>query len=686
MRKVFDKLDGGFSTRDPKVMKDSQFVELKNFKYNSDKRLQTRNGYNSDLFPVIPDTVVLIDAMNATTGWTASDDAVSLATGTAIRGTNSLTFDITVATTADNFATLTKSTLAADITPAKGYIGFWLYVPAAFNSDLTAVKFRLGTDSSNYYEWTLGSLTEGASQYIKLNFSDATETGTVTDATIAYARLQITYAAGYTDKAGVRIDDIRAYSSTSLEPVTSYFYNRNEADGTNITIAVAGANMFLYNDTAKSWEQIDSGLTKYETATGATTHRTRWEFFAYNGGGTMEVGCCNGVDNYRVWNGTTMTQYAAQPKCRYFLVHEDTIYSAGADANPLTMYYTAASPANAQTLDTNNVDVGNEADGKINGVFPLAQTVMIGKTGKVYYFDVVTPSCLPLDSQQGQFAHRATKEVGNGIFIATDGGIDILQQKRAVTGAAAVEASAYSDDIGSVFDAVEYAQLNASCGEYLKELKNYYVAIDTGNDNVPDRVLVYSSGVGKAWSEYSYPAVYCFGIYIDMDNVKHYVMGSANAGILYEIETGWDDDGFPIEYSFTTKEYTFDRPFDWKDFEGVTINGTKNAGSEFELEILVDGFPAYSATLDDTFLTSTSAVATIGTNPIGTVSLGGGVSSTTGIDVYPYQIRLGAELFAAGQTIQIKGSGKSLLVMTVDQIEVRYQNQTDDMFPTANFS
>jgi hypothetical protein len=684
MKKVLDELTGGLSAKS--VMENDQFQELKNFFYNSDRRLQTRRGYNQDLFPVLPDTVVLIDALNADTGWSASDDAAALAAGTAIRGTFSLTFDIVVATTANHLATITKSTLSADISSAKDYIGFWLYVPAAFNTDLTSVKLRLGSDSSNYYEWTLGTLTEAKSQFIKLDFSDATTTGTVNDASIAYARLQIVYAAGYTDKSGIRIDDLQAYSSSYTEPVTSYFSNRNEADGTNITIAVAGANMFLYNDTAAAWERIDSSLTKYETATGRTTHRTRWEFFAYNGSGTMEVGMGNGVDNYRVWNGTTVTAHAAQPKCRYFLVFEDTIFSAGADANPLTLYYTGASPANAATLDTNSVDVGNEEDGRINGLFPLAQSVMAGKNGKVYYFDAVTPTCLPLDSQNGPFAHRATKEVGNGIFICTQSGIDILQQKRAVTGAAAVESSGYSDDLSPIFDLIKYNQLNASCGEYVKELGNYYISIDTADDNVPDRTLVYSSTVGKAWSEYTYPAIYCFGKYIDSDNVPHYVMGSAAAGIIYEIESGFDDAGYPIEYSFKTKEYTFDRPFDWKDYEHVTISGLKNEGSEFEFEIESDGVEVYGATLDDTFLTSASAYATVGSHAVGTKPIGGGTAPSTDVDVFPYQIRLGAELFASGQTITIKGHGNGFLVLTVDKIEIKYQGQTDDLFPSANFA
>lgn len=683
---VIDNLTGGLSKRDAQLLKDNQFEDLKNWYYNQDKRLQSRRGI-SQYFPVVPDTVVLIDALNATTGWSASDDADTLATGTAIRGTFALQFNVNVAASGNDFATVEKSTLAADISSAKGYIGFWLFVPTGFNTNLTDVKIRLGSDSTNYYEWTLGTLTENTSQFIKLAFSTATTTGTPNDASIAYARFRITYTAAYTNKTGVRIDDIQAYSSTYTKPVTSYFSNRNEADLSNITICVAGANMFLYNQTADSWERIDSSLSEFETLTGKTTQRTRWEFFAYNGSGTMEVGTCNGVDNYRVWNGVTMTQYAAQPKCRYFLVHEDTIYSTGADATPLALFYTAASPANAQTINTNDVAVGNEEDGRTNGLFPLVGAVMIGKTEKKYYFDAVSGTCLPLDDQNGFFSQRASKNVGNGVLYQTKNGIDNLQQKTYATGSAAVVSEPYSADLQEMTSQITANQLNANCGQYVKELNNYYFSFDTLDDNVPDTTLVYSSLVGKAWSEYTYPAAYCYGVFIDSNNAYNYLLCSAVAGIIYKIETGFDDDGVPIEYSFSSKAYNLKSPYNWKDYEYITISGLKNEGPEFEFDVVVDGNVVYTATLNDSFLTSSTAVATIGSDPIGSVAIGGGGEASSGIEVFPYLIRLGAEIFASGQTVQIRGrSSDSPLVMTIDRMEIKYQNATDDLFPIANFA
>ena len=686
-RKVFDNLTGGLSKREPELLADNQFVELKNFFYNQDMRLQTRYGY-ARYFPIVPDTVVIVDALDAPSDYVVSEDATNVVAGAAIRGAGSMSFDIDVSLSANNKAVITKITLAVNIAAAKDYLGFWIKVPSGFNTNFTSFKYRLGSSAANYYEWTLPTLTEAKNQYIKLSFASATVVGTPVDTNITYTRFEIEYAAGYTDKLGILLDAFYTYSATYTKPVTSYFFNRNEADSTNITMCVAGDNMYLFNEANLCWEMLQTSLSQFETATGQTTQRTRWEFFAYNGSGTMEVGLGNGIDDYRVFDGITVTSYPLMPKCRYFLVAEDTIYASGADANPMTVFYTNASPANAHTINTNNVDAGNEVDGKVNGLFSLAQSVMIGKTERIYYLDVVNSVCLPLDSQNGMFSQRAIWEVGNGILMQTKSGVDNLAQKRAVTGAAAVESNGYSDDLESYFDKIAYNNLNASAGLYMKERNNYHISIDTDGDNKPDRTLVYSSLIkeSKAWTEYVYPTTYVYGHYIDPTNSWHYLMCSATAGLIWEIESGFDDDGSPINFWFKTKEWSFSTPYDWKDFEMVTLSGLKNLGSEMLLEALVDGAVVYSVTLDDTFLTSVNSSLTIGSNPIGVGVIGGGIASPD-IDLYPYKIRLGAELFGSGQTIQLQGTSESKpLVLTLDRIEVKYQNTTDDMFPSANFA
>lgn len=693
--KVIKDVSGGYSARDPQTIKDNQFAKLVNFYYDQDKRLITRRGYETYFDPV-PDTVVLLDACNVTTGWSVALDGANLAAGSAIRGTNSLEFDVDVSADVSDIADLIKSTISADISTAKGYLGFWLYVPSGFNTDLTDVKVRLGTDSSNYYEWTLGTLTEGANNFVKLNYDDATSTGTLNDASIAYFRLRISYVSAYTDKSNILVDSIYSYSATSVEPIQGYHFTYDTANEKKITIAIAGANAFHWNETG--WDVINTGLTKYETMTGLTTHRTRWGSFAYNGSGTIEVGLGNGIDSYRTWNGVVMTAHAAQPKCKYFMYNEDSdrIYSGGAPEAPITLYYTNAAAANAQTLNTNDVDIGTETSGDITGIFKLGEIALVGKEFKIFYVDPGNFTAPAIDPYTGLFSNRAIAEVGNGILYQSANGIDNLMQKQGSIGAQAIVTESYSSDIQERFKEIAAKQRNANCGYYLKELTNYYFSFDSSNDNKPDTTFVYSALVsdkgGTGWTEYNYPAIYLFGRYVDSSFNDIHLFGSANAGQFYRMESGFTDDGSLIESEFITKLWNMNSPNIWKDVRSITIIGLKNKGSNYTFEVLVEGDIIYTATLTDSYLTDESTPeTTIGTHAIATQSIGGGGASGStveSIDLYKYSITLGGTVFGAGRNIQIRGYGgdDKLTVFSLEQYQITYEDNTQDIIPLSNYA
>ena len=82
-------------------------------------------------------------------------------------------------------------------------------------------------------------------------------------------------------------------------------------------------------------------MTEFETATAKTSWRTRWDYAVYKN----IIYMCDGVNNYARWDGTTYTEYAAQPKIRYISYMQDTLFGAGDDTNPNSLYYTSALPA-----------------------------------------------------------------------------------------------------------------------------------------------------------------------------------------------------------------------------------------------------------------------------------------------------------------------------------------------------
>jgi len=223
-----------------------------------------------------------------------------------------------------------------------------------------------------------------------------------------------------------------------------------------------------------------------------------------------------------------------------------------------------------------------------------------------------------------------THSVGNAILYQTKNGIDNLSQKGTATGATAIVSENYTADLQKLTGKITANQYNANCAWYIKELNNYYFSFDTADDNVPDTTLVYSSLIGKAWSEYTYPATYSYGVYIDTSNNYNYLLCSGNAGLIYKIETGFDDDGVPIEYELKTKAYDFKDNSNWKDFEYIDLFGLKNEGSTADIEVIVDDEVVYAATLDDDYLTSTVSTVTICSAKVACSTLPATVSEASG--------------------------------------------------------
>jgi hypothetical protein len=564
-------------------------------------------------------------------------------------------------------------------------VGFWIKTPSGSNTNLTSIKFRLGTDSSNYYSWTLPALTENTWTFVKLLFTAATSTGTVTDSNINYCRLEFVTAAGYAGFAGVLVDDIRAYSGNYTKPVPTVYSYRNETTGLSSTFAHCGTSLYLYNETALVWEQIDSTITEFEV--GSTTKRTRFSCVAYKN----NVYFTNGVDNLRYWTGKTVTTVALLG--RYLTVVANIGFLAGNDSNPSYIYYTAVAPADLTAFGS-NLKVGDDDDGRINAISAVGNLVLAFKDKKIYYIDVFGSSdqVLPIDSQNGGFSQRAIANVGNGVLYFNETGIDYLQQKTGTVGASALESNSYVKQIQEAFSNISATNYNSQCAVFIPQLNNYYFTYDTSSDDSPDATLVYSSLVSAlnsqsgtmktTWTEYSYPELYCYSRYVGTDKSIKYLASSANGGIIYSIEDGFSDYGNTISYEIKTKEYDLGDVSASKEFVALDVIGVKSKGFGLSVEVLVDGEVEASGDVTDDQLTSNESVGTIGSSPLGTTVLGGSGSSNE-IDIYPYLARLYFQ--ATGRRIQVRlySEGTSQ-VWTLDKLKMSYNDMSFDEFPEIN--
>jgi len=639
---------GGLNKADKTIIEDNQLSEATNVFYNQDKNLETRNG-TANFGAPIPDAAVLIhscDAFNSNGTWGVADDAANISTEAADmrRGTGAVQFDIDVSASVNNYATVSNSTITqVDITNYKGYVTTWVYFAAGGLSSFTNVVFKLGSDSSNYYSWTVttAELVTTGWRFLKLDFADATETGTVVDTAIDYSAFVFNYSAPYVDQTGMMIDAIYCYSPTATKPMMSllYFESSSTADGFPKSLTTnVGTNLFEYNEGAEAWEVIKTGLTA----------NTRFSMAPYKN----IMSFTNGTDNFMDYDFNTVTERtgANTYKGKYVILANDRGYIAGDPSVPTTLGYTNALPSNLQTFPNALVVDEDGSDGVITGLINLGPIVFVMKERKIYQVNVATPSREAIDYSSGFLSHRALLNAENEIYGINNAGIFTVGQRQATVGS--VRADARSDDIQVIIDAIEDKTIVSAI--YVENLKQIYFFCDTSGNNVADTALVYSL-LTRGWTTYNNMAVNQAVIWRDSDNVQHLLIANASGGQCREIETGLTDNGVTISSVIQTKDFDFSTPELYKTVSMVEIFGFLNEGGEVKFSAYVEDEDATGLiTLDDTYIdVSSGASFTLGTTALGTTPLGGsGGEASDTVQVYPFKARI--PMYATGSRIYIR--------------------------------
>jgi hypothetical protein len=664
--------EGGLSTKDATIIDDNQLSEAVNVFYNQDKKLQTRYGQTSFGSP-IPDATILIEATASASSpntWAVADDGAGLAinSSTQKRGAGAVQFDVDVSASADNFATVTCAIATPiDISTVKGSFRFFFKVPTGALTNLTNLTVRVGSDSSNYYEWIQTDFVEGQ-QYIILDYADATETGTADDAAIDYLFFRLNYAAGYADKDNWEICSIYSMSSTYTLPQMSvtYFENSDVTTGFARYLHMnCGTALWEFDETSTHWSPIKTGLTA-GTRFSSTAYKNIMYF-------------TNGVDNYFDYTGAVCTERtgANTYKGKYLLLANDIGYIAGDPTVPSSLGYTGGVPSNLQTFPNVLVCDEDSSDGVITGLINLGPIVFVMKEGKIYKVNTATPSREQIDYSEGFLSHRALVRVENEIFGLNESGVYTLSQREATIGS--VRADALSDDIKQIIDAIEDKKVVSAL--YSEKLKNCYFFCDTAGDGVPDTALVFSI-LTKKWTTYNNMPFNQAVLWKDVDGLEHIVCASAINGQAKEIETGTNDNGNEIIAVTTTKDFDFDIPETYKTFEMVEFFGFIALDSTIRLNILVDGVDATGEieVSADNYVTTTPAIS-LSVSPLATYPLSGLSGTSEEIPFYSFKLRI--PMYSTGSRIKLKTTVNDLdsqFILT--KASIYPYAQPIDIYPT----
>jgi len=463
---------------------------------------------------------------------------------------------------------------------------------------------------------------------------------------------------------------------TSKPVSSSFFFQRDDNLATTL-LSASGTAMYKYNESTGNRSSIKTGLSEFETITGRTTWRTRRDFAVYKN----TIYLTNWVNNYASYDGTTYTEYSGQPKFRYINMNTDRLFGAWEDINPNTIYYTAAAPTNWSSLTTNAVVVWWDELGRINGMTELWQIILAMKSGKVYSVDVTNQKADAIDSQTGWFSDRTIANIWNSVVYLTDRWIDTLKPRQWVAWASALESTTLDTDVRELTSKIKELNLNANCGLSIKKLQNYYITFDTTNDDIPDTTLVYSS-LTKARTQYIYPSIYDYSMYINSNGEYKYLIASATEDRLYEMESWFDDLWLPIAHEIKSKDFDFWEPWSYKTYEYIDLIGKKSKWFDIDVNIEVDGVVVWWGKISWDMITETDVPSeTIGTTAIWVSSLTGATDTDSWLDIFSYVARI--PLFVTWSIINFQMSSE-WGTRTLDSARIMVDQQEIDVFWYAN--
>ncbi len=207
-------------------------------------------------------TALSVSGFDSTTdgGGTWSLDAtngdgtnLTIDTNELTQGSGSFNFDLDVSQSANNKAILSNTTLNSRDLSDYEDLAVWLldvYIPENLYS--TSFTLYWGSDTSNYWSATVTTDINGSAwadgwNTVKVNWSDATKTGTPDVTAIDYVQIDYNFNASQADETDIRYDDLRLVRPEKLKFHYLSWYVGTNTGGTDITVYGATTDIPYYS-------------------------------------------------------------------------------------------------------------------------------------------------------------------------------------------------------------------------------------------------------------------------------------------------------------------------------------------------------------------------------------------------------------------------------------------------------
>jgi len=526
---------------------------------------------NDNIYYYTKKSNIILHDCDAYTGgsygnFAGTSDAVNLANSTTRKqGAGSVEFDLTVATSADNFAVLTVAALTSvDLTGynTAGAIRLWTTLGTLTN--FTSVTLRWGSSATDYWEQTVTVAIRPDTEttknfqasdwnYLSFDWATATTTGTPVITAVDYLQLRYNYSAGYGNQNNLLIDDIRAVKSeTSFQQYNlgSWSNSNSQVNGTPF-LGTSSLPYYIlvadhFSSTPKRISQTGAGILDMVDVTGNPPES------AY---------ICEEMMGFLFLAGDHTVYYAAN--------EDENNWAGGGTIGFNSRILGLKKTSNKSLIVLLEDNQSQEV------VFQLDDTTLES-----------TPIKNPFMMGTGGVSHKSTKDVYNDtLFLARDGVVYFGQNSEYSNDQFRINTLSWQVD--PLIHQMNYDSQERAAGFYFD--KDYGISVPIGDAfDYNNQLFVYSYKY-NAWRRKTGVVAAAYTVYRENNDDELYFISATDDKIYKFVTNDYSHDGTSYTRSWKSKVWNMGTSIIRKRWHYLEIGGAMPTGSEFYVTVTVDG-------------------------------------------------------------------------------------------------
>ena len=352
-----------------------------------------------------------------------------------------------------------------------------------------------------------------------------------------------------------------------------------------------------------------------------------------------------------------------------------------------TLYYSNVDDeddfAGGGTIGFNDIITGMKVEGQRLIVFTRTYN-----QGVTFQYDdswnLSVPLKEPYERKYGCLAWRSLQDVGSTAYYLSERGVMAAGAENGYDDAGLPRPMSLSEKIEPSLKFINKGYRNKIVSEYIEADQQYWLGVPYGVSQVPSVTFVYFE-TWKAWitREGFYPGD--FAVMRSTDYEEELYFADANSPYLYRFNSDkYSYDGVGYTRKWKSKKFTMGNGRAFKEFRGIDLAGSMDAGTVFYITLEVDNAQK-KYKIDNTFLLKNSLSDYIGDNWKGDAYLGGGSPTEAKFKRFyapldfPKEIREGIELQI---TIENDGAEQPF---KIDFLGIEYEMRSPKQVPRKRY-